>query len=133
MLQKVASHVLEGLYVNAKGVQTVKKLCQNRKTRVVLVPMYKSFADPLLMYYIQYLNDIELGFTFGNYEDSPKIQAISTILKNMGHLLIQRKQSKDNIFQFINQTMMEEVIEGNPVTTVFQNDYRPLTGKFGVP
>ncbi len=45
----------------------------NRKIRVVFMPIYKSYADPVIMHYINYLEDIELGFTFGNYEDSPKI------------------------------------------------------------
>ena len=51
----------------------------------------------------------------------------------MGHLLIKRKGKKDHIYKYINQMLMQDVIENNPLTTVFQNDERPLAGKFGVP
>ena len=50
------------------------------------MPIYKSYGDPLIMHYIQYFNDMELGFTFGNYEDSPKIGFVDRLLKRIGNI-----------------------------------------------
>jgi hypothetical protein len=33
---------------------------------------------------------MELGFTFGNYEDSPKVLLVEKILKSSGHILLKR-------------------------------------------
>lgn len=33
---------------------------------------------------------MELGFTFGNYEDSPKIGFVDRLLKRIGAILIRR-------------------------------------------
>lgn len=58
----------------------------NRKARIIYMPIYKSYGDPLIMHYIQYFNDMELGFTFGNYEDSPKIGFVDRLLKRIGNI-----------------------------------------------
>ena len=63
--------------------------------RVVLIPTYKSSADPFILYFIQYMYDLQLGFTFGNDNDTPK--AIEGVLKRMGHLLINRDYTKNPI------------------------------------
>lgn len=73
-LTKVFGHLIDGLHVDMASLDRVKTLVkENRKARVIFVPIYKSYADPLILHYINYYNDLELGFTFGNYEDSPKI------------------------------------------------------------
>jgi len=73
--------------------------------------------------------DLQLGFTFGSGKDTP--QAIEGVLKRIGHLLINRNYSKNPILQYVNQILLQEVIKNNPITTIFQNDKRPLSGKFG--
>lgn len=65
------SKLSEGLWVENQGINMVKQLAQDKKTRIILFPVYKSYADPLILHFINYLKDFELGFTFGNYEDSP--------------------------------------------------------------
>jgi hypothetical protein len=40
--------MVEGLHIDKQGIENVKKLIQNRKTRVILMPMYKTFGDPIL-------------------------------------------------------------------------------------
>jgi len=77
MLTKMASHIFEGIHYNGgKQLKHVKDLCQNRKTRVILLPLYKSYADPLVLYLISYLNNVQLGFTVGSFEDCPKINSV---------------------------------------------------------
>jgi len=91
MLSKIFNHLLEGLHVDRRGLENIKKMTSNnRKVRVVFMPIYKSYSDPLVMHYINYFSDLELGFTFGNYEDSPKIGFVDRLLKRIGTILIRR-------------------------------------------
>ena len=116
----------------------------NRKIRVVFMPIYKSYGDPLIMHYINYFADIELGFTFGNYEDSPKIGFVDRLLKRIGTILIRRdpqtslsRTTSDkidpNIMNYVNQALFQEVLQHNVITTLFQNDERLRSGKFNMP
>jgi len=91
MLTKIATHIFEGVYYNGgKELKDIKNLCQNRKTRVILLPLYKSYADPLVLFLIQYLNNMQLGFTVGSLEDCPKINSVKNLLHKMGHLHMKR-------------------------------------------
>lgn len=53
--------------------------------------MFKSYGDPLILHYVNYFMNLELGFSFGNYEDSPKIGFVESIFKKIGLFLIKRK------------------------------------------
>lgn len=108
------------------------------------MPVYKSYGDPLIMHYINYYFDLELGFTFGNYEDSPKIGFVDRLLKRIGTILIRRDPQTSlsrftsnpidsNVLNYVNHALFQEVIEANPITTLFQNDERLRTGKFTMP
>jgi len=66
------------------------------------LPIYKSFADPLVMNYINYIYEFDMGFSFGNYEDSPHIHFVNTMLKRLGHFLIKRKQSNNFTINYVN-------------------------------
>ena len=84
-------HLLDGLHLHREGIFNVKKMISdNRKTRIVYMPIYKSYADVLILHYIHHFHDMELGFTFGNYEDSPKIGFVDRLLKRIGTILIKR-------------------------------------------
>lgn len=106
--------------------------------------MYKSYADPLILHYITYHNNLELGFTFGNYEDSPKIGFVENLLKKLGTVLIRRdpktsasrlttKIIDPNIMSYVNAALFSDVVENNTITTIFQNDERIRSGKFTIP
>jgi glycerol-3-phosphate O-acyltransferase len=134
----------DGLFVDKKGIDRVKEVTLNRNNRVVFVPVYKSYGDPLIMHYINYFFDLELGFTFGNYEDSPKIGFVDRLLKRTGTILIRRdpqtslsrsttNQLDSNVMNYVNQTLFNEVVGNNAITTLFQNDERLRTGKFTMP
>lgn len=43
----------------------------SKKNRIIFMPQYKSYGDPLLLHFANYKHDLEMGFSFGNYEDSP--------------------------------------------------------------
>ena len=99
ILTKIMIHLLDGLHLHRQGILNVKRMISdNRKTRIVYLPIYKSYADVLILHYIQHFYDMELGFTFGNYEDSPKIGFVDRLLKRIGTVLIKRnpQQSLSN-------------------------------------
>ena len=113
-ISKICQHMLEGIYVDQQGVQRVKELCKNRKTRVIFLPTFKSFADPLVLHYMNFFYNLELGFTFGNYEDTPKIHFVEALLKRIGYFLFKRRDfSKNMSTNYINQSLIEDVIETN--------------------
>ena len=78
--------------------------------------MFKSFTDILIMHFVNYQADLQLGFTFGNYEDSPKIAFVERLLKRIGCLLIKRKEP---LLEYVNKCLLQDVIEHNMITTVF--------------
>ena len=81
--------------------------------------MFKSFSDVLIMHYLNYFNDLELGFTFGNYEDSPKNAFVERLLKRIWCFTIKRKESHNLDLNYVNQCLIQDVIEGNLITTIF--------------
>jgi len=132
-LCKIGRRLLDGIHLDVPGLNKVKELASDRKCRVVLVPTYKSYADPLILHFINFNQDVEPGFTFGNFEDSPKIHFIDMLLRRIGCLLIKRREQNDMSINYVNQSLLQDVIETNSITTVFQNDERPRSGKFSMP
>jgi len=49
-VNKILRRSIEGIWVNQSGIQTVKDLLA-RGERVILLPTFKSFVDPLVIYY----------------------------------------------------------------------------------
>jgi glycerol-3-phosphate O-acyltransferase len=78
-------------FVDMQKLQRIKDLALNRKTKIVFMPMWKSFQDILILHYVNYYADLEIGFTFGNFEDSPKFAFYEKLVKNIGTILIKRQ------------------------------------------
>lgn len=73
-MSKIMHHLIDEFYIDKKALMRVQKLAQtDRKTRIVFMPIYRSYVDGLVLHYINYLFDIEPGFTFGCYEDTPQL------------------------------------------------------------
>ena len=111
LLSNISSHVFDGLHLHTESLNRIKDMVTtNRKARIVFMPIYKSYSDPLIMHYINYFCDLELGFTFGNYEDSPKIHFVDRLLKRIGTFLIRRNYHADQrmspeIIEYMNQSL----------------------------
>ncbi len=147
LLAKGLGRLVDSMNVDTKSIEMFKKLTQqNRKIRIVIMPIYKSYIDPLVLHYINYFTDQELGFTFGHYEDSHKIKFIDAYLKTNGNLPMRRdplnslnvKKIKGGfmnkeVINYVNQSLFQEILENNPITTMFQNDVRMRTGKINMP
>lgn len=91
MMSKICSHLIDEFYIDKKSVMKIHDMTKDsRKTRIVLMPIYKSYSDPLILHYISNFYDFEPGFVFGCFEDSPKLPFIDRFLKGNGHFLIKR-------------------------------------------
>ena len=93
------------------------------------MPLYKSFADFFILMYVNCTQRIKLGFTFGNYEDTPRIRLIDAWLKSCGYIFSRRKNGQSLQSNYINSQLFKETININQVTTIFQNDQRFRAGK----
>ena len=61
---------------------------RDRKTRIVLMPMWKSYSDLFVLHYANYISDIEFGFTFAYYNDSSKVKIIESLVKKIGYFML---------------------------------------------
>ncbi len=119
---------IQGLFVDMNSVKMVKNLIQSNK-KIVIMPLYKSFADFFVQIYVQMTQHLYGGFTFGNMDDTPRIALMDTWLRHCGYILQRRKGSQSLQSNYVNCQMMKEVISSNQVTTVYQNGMRFRTGK----
>jgi len=118
----VAHHLIYGLHIDFESQDRMKKLGKDRKNRIIMLPLFKTYGDPILMHYINYISELELGFSFGIQEDSPKINFVDQLLRKVGCFLIQRQKQHDPSINYVNQSLIEESIESNMYTTIFMND-----------
>ena len=58
----------------------------DRKTKIVFVPIFKSYSDIIVLHYINYVADIEFGFSFIVNKDGPQVKFFDTMLRQMGYL-----------------------------------------------
>jgi len=90
-MHKLICHLFNGLYVHKESLEATKALINaNRKNRVILMPIYKSYADAFILHCVNYMNDIEHGFTFSNYEDTPRLNFNGPLIRSVGAILIRR-------------------------------------------
>ena len=54
-------------------------------------------------------------------------------MRRIGLCQLNRHDKKDLNINYINQALIQDVIENNHITTIFQNDTRPRSGKFNQP
>jgi len=119
---------IQGLWVDTQSVKMVKELIsQNHK--VVFIPLYKSYLDFFVQMFVTCSQKIKLGFTFGNYEDTPRISVIDKWLTSCGYIFSRRKLGQSLQSNYINSEILKNVILNNQVTTLYQNYERFRTGK----
>ena len=62
-MNKSVTRLLDGLHIDMKGLKAIKEMTEkDRKTKIVLMPMFKSFSDLFILHYANYISDIEMGF-----------------------------------------------------------------------
>lgn len=123
---------MQGLYVQEESLMRIKRLA-NSGARVVLVPIYKSFADFFIQAYLNNKYELDTPFTFGNMEDTPRIKLFDKWLRNTGYMIAVRSSDQNVQQSYVNSALLKEVIEHNSITTLFQNSHRLRSGKLSVP
>ena len=84
-MNKSVTRLLDGLHIDMKGLKAIKEMTEkDRKTKIVLMPMFKSFSDLFVLHYANYISDIEMGFSFGYHNDSPKVKMIERMARRIG-------------------------------------------------
>jgi len=73
---------------------------------------------------------MDIPFMFGNYEDTPRIALFETWLKRAGYVFSRRSFNQSLQSRYLNSALLQETIENNRLTMVFQNSERLRTGKF---
>ena len=91
IFSKIANQLAETLNIDKRGIQNLRQLSKgDRKTRIILLPIYKSYADAIILHFLYYLKDLEPSFIFGNYEEITKIDFVLKLARGVGVLLIRR-------------------------------------------
>jgi len=80
---------IEGIYVDEPKTKQLKDMLENKK-KVILLPTYKSFIDIFILYYTLYMNKIDIPFTLGNLEDTPRSKVMDQFLQSIGYILSRR-------------------------------------------
>ena len=108
---KTMRHAMQGLYVDSDSVKMVKGLLSSGK-KVVLMPIYKSFADVFINMFLHHHFEIEAPFMFGNKEDMV-VNGFSKWLKDAGYINSRRSYKQSVQSRYINSAMLKEIIENN--------------------
>lgn len=102
IMTKLSDHFVDNVYLDNRGLNQVKNFVQDRKTRVVFLPMYKSFTDPLVMFYVNYFCNLEMGFSFYNNEDYPDVKFADYLYKKAGLILSKREDLQNLYINYVN-------------------------------
>lgn len=125
---KVMRNGFNGIFVEMESLKKVKQMLSNSQ-RVVLMPLYKSYADFFILTMVHYLQGIQQGFTFGCYEDTPRIKIFDSWLRSAGYVFSKRSEDQSVVSNYVNSSLLKELIENQPLTTLFVNGQRFRSGK----
>jgi glycerol-3-phosphate O-acyltransferase len=131
-LNRKMRQLSKGIYIQQKGFNEIKRLLQAGE-RVVLMPVFRSFADLPVLLYSLFVNKIEIPFTIGNAEDMPAAKFIDSILRKVGYLIVTRSRDQSLQSSYLNQAVIREILKKHRFLLMFQNDLRIRSGKFNNP
>ena len=87
---KILRHAIQGLWVDTKSVKMVKDLVALNH-RIIILPIYKSFGDFFVQQLVTNSMGMKSGFTFGNFDDTPRVGLIDSWLGQCGYIFSRRK------------------------------------------
>lgn len=94
-------NAFEGIFMNDPGFARVKELL-DKKEKVILIPIYKSFLDLSVLLYALFVNKIDLPFSFGNIDDVPTVTFMDSVLQNTGYISTRRSRQQSVQESYIN-------------------------------
>ena len=96
---------IQGLWIDEQSVKMVKGLISENH-KVILMPLYKSFADFFIHQFVNYTQHIQTSFTFGNFEDTPRIALMDRWLRSCGYIFSRRKNGQSLQSNYINSELL---------------------------
>lgn len=90
---KTMRQKIQGIFVDIASIKMVKDLI-SANHKVIIMPLYKSFADFFVQTYVARTQGIEAGFTFGNFEDTPRIKILDALLRQCGYIFSRRSKGQ---------------------------------------
>ena len=97
------------------------------------MPIYRSWADFFVLSYVQVLQGLEMPFTVGNLEDTPRIKLFDAWLQQTGYIPARRSLGQGYQSSYVNSALLKELIANNKLITIFQNATRLRSGKLSRP
>lgn len=132
-LHKAGNHLSTGIYVDLKALERVKMMSSESQNRIIFVPLNRSFTDLLMFQYINFMQGVNIGYTIGSLEDTPRMISMLKYIAYTGVLLPQRTKSYDSSVSYVNQMLFQDIVSKNSITTVYQNSFRARSGKLSNP
>jgi len=86
---------------------------------VILIPIYRSWADFFLLSYVQVLQGLEMTFTLGHLEDNPQITLFDAWLNSTGYIKARRSPNQGYQSSYVNSALLKELISDNKLITIF--------------
>ena len=105
MLHKIGNHLSSGIWVDLKALDRVKMLSNDSQNRIIFVPLNRSFTDLLMFQYINYMQGVNIGYTIGSLEDTPRMIAMLKYIAYTGVILPQRTKTYDASISYVNQML----------------------------
>lgn len=133
IFHKIAAHLVSGLFVNLDGIEKLKAELKDKNTRIVLLPLNRSLTDLLVVEYINFLKDLQIGFFFGDQSDNTDLTLVNQLYQYCGVILLRRDQKHNANINYVNQALIEDMILKNQLTSCYQNNRRLRSGKISHP
>ena len=130
---KIIDHLVQALYVDLESLKKIKAQSLHETNRIIFLPLNRSFADSIILQYINFYEDLRIGYFFASQEDHWNMRLLHSIYKYIGMFLPQRKMQHDHSIGYVNQALFEDTIINNPITTIYQNNGIERSGKISCP
>mmetsp|Transcript_863 Transcript_863/g.1548 ORF Transcript_863/g.1548 Transcript_863/m.1548 type:complete len:602 (+) Transcript_863:64-1869(+) len=130
-MTKVFDHLIDGLHINRANLDRLG--ANDPATRYVFMPVFKSMLDPLIHFYACFKADLDIGFTLGCFDQGLKSQYIKKRMNNLGVLSMRndcKSPAETQTFEYVYQSLLEEIVADNKFTTLFQNLQIQRLGKY---
>ena len=93
------------------------------------MPVHKTFADFTILFSTHLMQGLPAMYTFGCYEDTPKVVTFNRWLARSGYVFTKRAEDQPMSSYYLNSSLLKETIEHNQITMMFQNNERLRSGK----
>lgn len=90
LFHKIIDHLVAALYVDMDGLQQIKSLSMDSQNRIIYLPLNRSFADAIILQYLNMYKDLQIGYFFACQEDNLNLKPLHQIYKYIGMTLPQR-------------------------------------------